>query len=123
MTLVDPELLKPILPFTPDTREEREFIRRECRALRHDMRRKLQGPTGWLPRSSWWGAKYVLHRQCKRCGTWRHIAVDHMGGKLDHEYVWPEWYLQDEGEGRMDADALRLWEAKENEKLLRKGRR
>lgn len=120
MTMVDASLLKPVLPFTPKTREERERIRMECRSLRHNMKRKLKGPANWLPPTSeyWWGAKHILHRQCDRCGTWRHIAIDHRGQFLVHEYVWPDWYRQDDGEGYMDHDAIRLWEAEDNLRQL-----
>lgn len=99
-------------------RAAREAVRMECRASRHLMER-LPAPTDWQMPSShlWMGAKYILHKRCSRCGTWRHIAINHRGGLLATYYDYPDGYLQEPGEGRMSSDDLRLWEVEQVEQM------
>lgn len=102
---------------TKAERAERELIRLECR-VRHEMRR-CPAPPGWTrPNSLYWrGAKRILHRWCPRCGTWRHIALNHRGGQLTSYYEHPDWYRQEPGEGRITGDELRLWEVEQVEAM------
>jgi hypothetical protein len=105
-------------------RKIHEALSRECRATRHWMARQPSPPADWNPptTSLWAVAKYVLHYQCQRCGTWRHIAIDHIGTMLAAKYDWPDWYLRT-GEGRLTGEELRLWQAQQATKEARAARR
>lgn len=84
----------------------------ECRATRHWMSRQVHAPADWEPSPLFIGAKYVIHLQCHRCDTWRHVAIDHTGALLASRYVYPDWYRR-QGEGRLTGEELRLWQAKQ----------
>jgi hypothetical protein len=108
--------------YTKEQRAERERIRMECR-VRHDMGRCPAPPEWERPASPYWrGAKLTLHKYCSRCGTWRHIALNHRGGYLTGYYDYPDWYLQEPGEGRVSSDAVRLWEVEQVEAAGKKQR-
>ena len=105
-----------IEPITPELRTERERIKMKCRADRHDMER-LPAYAGWKPPESdyWKMAKYVLHKRCRHCGTWRHIAIDYRYCRLASYYEQPEWYKREPGEGRMPSEDVLRWEIEDME--------
>jgi hypothetical protein len=84
----------------------------ECRATRHWMQRQESAPVDWNAPPGWRGTKHIIHYECQRCGTWRHIAIDHIGTLLASAYVWPDWYRRN-GEERITPAELRLWMVKE----------
>lgn len=92
----------------------------ECRALRHAMERMPAGPPGWKAPPGWKVAYKILHLRCMRCSTWRHIAIDYLGQQLYVKYEWPEGYLRGKGEGRLDANELRLWQARQSRRRRRR---
>lgn len=98
-----------------------EVLARECRATRHWMMRQPSPPAGWDPPPRWRAAKHVIHYECQRCGTWRHLAVGHLGGLLASDYVWPDWYRRP-GEERITNEELRLWQVKQAARDRRAGR-
>lgn len=85
-----------------------------CRAMRHGWERMDGPPPGWqAPDSQMWAAAHhEIHLCCIRCGTWRHVAIDHLGGLLRSTYSYPGDYLLPAGEGRIPGDDLRLWLAR-----------
>jgi hypothetical protein len=90
-----------------------EAMAMECRATRHWMARQSSPPADWEPPLGLFrGARYVLHFECARCGTWRHVAIDHVGTMLASRYDWPDWYRR-QGEGRPSGEELRLWQVKQ----------
>lgn len=99
--------------YTAKERALRDAKFMECRAnFRHTMRRRPGPPPHWeRPYGRRWrAAKYLLHKQCVDCGTWRHMAIGYSGALLAFEYQWPDGYRREPGEGRMSADEIRLWE-------------
>jgi hypothetical protein len=103
-----------IEPIDRATRAQRNAIAMECRASRHWMQRQIAPPGDWEPPGTplWAMAKYVLHLECQRCGTWRHIAIDHTGQILAQHYRHPDFYRRN-GEGRPTGEALRLWQVRQ----------
>lgn len=97
-----------------DRRERREHdaLAMKCRATRHWMEPQESAPADWSAPPGWRGAKHVIHYECQRCGTWRHLAIDHLGALLASTYVWPDWYRR-EGEERIPPAELRLWTVKQ----------
>jgi hypothetical protein len=100
-------------------RERLEQIRMECRANRHTMRRQPP-PPGWVrPHTGHWlGARKILHKRCKVCGSWRHIAFTHRFTYLTSYYDYSDGYLQDPGEGRIPTEDLRRWEFEQVEAMM-----
>lgn len=108
---------------SPQVRAERDRMRMECRANGHTMR-AAPAPPGWFPPNAVWrGAKRHLHRRCRECGTWHHIAMRWGGGRVAAYYDWPDWCRQEPGEGRIPSEKLRLWELEQVEGLTKAKRR
>lgn len=99
-------------------RQAQEAAAMECRATRHWMSRQASAPSDWVPTDLYVGARYVIHLQCYRCETWRHVAIDHIGTLLASRYVYPDWYLR-KGEGRLSGEELRLWQGKQAQQAQR----
>lgn len=93
----------------------------ECRAGGHAWR-YVTAFAGWdSPSSARWAvAHYVLHKRCDVCGTWKHIAVGAKGERLAYSYEYAEGYVRPAGQGSLDRDQLRLWEAKKYGQRLRR---
>lgn len=104
-------------------REAEEAMAYECRATRHWMARQAHAPSDWKPTWPYIGAAHVIHLECYRCGTQRHIAIDHTGGILASRYEWPDWYRRGGTEERLTGDELRLWQARQALHSRRKEKR
>lgn len=71
-----------------------------CWALRHAMD-LIDEPDDWpMPDSDlWYGARYILHLQCLRCGTCRALAMDWRCKMLRSVYYnRPDGYLGEPGD-------------------------
>ena len=113
-----------ITTYTAEERERRENLRMQCRADRHDMERQPE-PPGWVrPHSQHWlGARKIMHKRCKVCGVWRHIAYTHRFTFLTAYYDnRPEGYLQEPGEGRVPREDVIRWEFEQVEKMEAKSK-
>jgi hypothetical protein len=81
-----------------------------CWAFGHSMRTIDEPDDFEMPDSPlWYGAKFVIHRQCLDCGVRKAMAMNYRGKLLRVKYYgYRDGYLMPSGEGRREKGKSRI---------------